>query len=185
VTTFGADMASGMLRRIMKRASMCAAIVLALLPACSGLATSFDYDTAHVFGPIASYAWIEKQDNSIAMRRVRDAVDLELRARGFVETASRPDVQIAAHVGSQERLRVVDWGYTYPQRGYWHGGRDIDVYQYEEGSLVLDVVDPGQGELVWRGTASKAVDRSWTPEERETEVREAVRALLAEFPPKK
>jgi len=61
----------------------------------------------------------------------------------------------------------------------------IDVYQYEEGSLVLDVIDPAQSELVWRGTASKAIDRSWTPEERETEVREAVRALLAEFPPKK
>lgn len=169
----------------MKLTWICAAIVLAVMPACSSLATSFDYDTSHEFGAPKSYAWIEKQDNSIGMRRVRESVDKQLAARGFTQTESKPDFQIAAHLGTQEKLHVVDWGYSYPQRGYWHGSRDIDVYQYEEGSLVLDVIDPTKSELVWRGTASKAVDPSWTPEEREVEVREAVQALLAEFPPKK
>jgi len=174
-----------MLRSTMKTPWTCAAILLAVMPACSSLATSFDYDTAHAFGAPKTYAWIEKQDNSIGMRRVRDSVDAELAARGLTQTATKPDFQIAAHLGTQEKLRVVDWGYSYPSRGYWHGGHDVDVYQYEEGSLVLDVIDPTKSELVWRGTASKAVDPSWTPEEREVEVREAVRALLSEFPPKK
>ncbi len=174
-----------MLRPTMKTPWIRAAIAIAVMPACSSLATSFDYDTAHQFGAPKTYAWIEKQDNSIGMRRVRDAVNAELSARGLALAPLEPDFQIAAHLGSQEKLRVVDWGYSYPSRGYWHGGRDIDVYQYEEGSLVLDVIDPDKSELVWRGTASKAVDPSWTPEEREVEVREAVQALLAEFPPKK
>ena len=174
-----------MLRSTMKISWICALILLAVGTACSSLATSFDYDTAHEFSAPKSYAWIEKQDNSIGMRRVRDAVDAELLARGIAQTAARPDFQIAAHLGSRNRLRVVDWGYSYSPRGYWHGGHDVDVYEYEEGSLVLDVIDPGQSQLVWRGTASKAIDPSWTPAEREVEVREAVRALLAEFPPKK
>lgn len=173
-----------MLMRAMKNASIWAVAALAVLPSCSGLATSFDYDTSQSFAGLKSYAWIEKQDNSIGMKRVRDAVDAELKSRGFALTSSRPDFQIAAHVGTQDRLRVVDWGYTYQPRGYWHGGRDIDVYQYEEGTLVLDVIEPGQNALIWRGSGSKAVDSSWTPEERDEEVREAVKTLLAEFPPK-
>lgn len=172
-----------MLTLAMKNTSIWAAVALAVLPACSGLSTNFDYDTAHDFSGLHTYAWIEKQDNSISMKRVRESVDAELQARGFARTDARPDFQIAAHIGTKDRLRVVDWGYTYQPRGYWYGGRDIDVYEYEEGSLVIDVIDPGQSTLVWRGTASKAVDRTWTPEERDEEVREAVKTLLAEFPP--
>jgi hypothetical protein len=119
------------------------------------------------------------------MRRVREAVDAELATRGYRLVESRPDFQVAAHVSTADRVRIVDWGYTYHPRKSWSGGgRDIDVWQYEEGTLVLDVIDPGQSALVWRGTASKAVDRSWTPEERDAEARAAVQALLARFPPR-
>jgi len=174
-----------MLSRAMKNSSIwVVATLLAVLPACSGLSTSFDYDTSQDFVGLKSYAWIEKQDNSINMKRVREAVDAELKNRGFTETVSRPDFQLAVHVGTQDRLRVVDWGYTYQPRGYWHGGRNIDVYQYEEGTLLIDVIDPGQNALIWRGSASKSIDSSWTPEERDEEVREAVKTLLDEFPPK-
>lgn len=174
-----------MLSRAMRNPTTLAAIALATLPACSGLATSFDYDTAYDFSRLHTYAWIEKQDNSIATKRVREAVDAEMRERGFALASDRPGFHVAAHVSTKDRLQVVDWGYTYHPGSYWYGGRDIDVYQYEEGSLILDVIDPGQNSLVWRGTASKAVDRSWTPEERDVEVREAVRELLLHFPPGK
>lgn len=173
-----------MLSPAMRTHSTVAALALATLPACSGLSTSFDYDTSHTFVGLHSYAWIEKQDNSIGMKRVREAVDAEMKERGYALTTDKPDFQVAAYIGTQDKLRVVDWGYTYQPHGYWHGGHDIDVYQYEEGTLVLDVIDPAKSELIWRGSASKAVDRSWTPEERDKEVREAVRALLDEFPPK-
>ncbi len=163
-----------------------AVLTAATLAACSSFATDFDYDTSHDFSDLHTYAWIDERDNSIEMKRVREAVNTELRARGFEATAARPDFLVAAHVTTQDRLRVVDWGYTCPPHGYWHGGgRDIDVWQYEEGTLILDVIDPGQTALIWRGTASKAVDRTWTPEERDEEARAAAQALLAEFPPKR
>lgn len=174
-----------MLARAMKIAMLCVAFAATTLAACSSFATDIDYDTSHDFSSLHTYAWIDQQDDSIEMKRVREAVGAELRARGFEATDTRPDFQVAAHVSTQDRLRVVDWGYTCPPHGDWHGGRDIDVWQYEEGTLILDVIDPGQTALVWRGTASKAIDRSWTPEERDAEARAAARALLAEFPPKR
>ncbi len=169
----------------MKTAMLGAALAAVTFASCSSLSTDFDYDTSFDFAGLHTYAWIDKQDNSLDMKRVREAVDATLRARGFQPTESRPDFQVAAHVSTKDRLRVVDWGYTYHPRGYWYGGRDVDVYQYEEGTLILDVIDPGQSELIWRGTASKTIDRGWTPLERDEEAREAVRALLEKFPPKR
>lgn len=157
---------------------------LAFAPACSSLDTDFDYDTSHDFSGVHTYAWIEKQDSALEMKRVRDAVDQTLRAQGFQPAESKPDFLVAAHVSKNDKLRVVDWGYTYAPHGYWYG-HDVDVYQYEEGSIVVDVIDPAKHELVWRGTASKAIDRDWTPEERDAEALAAVQAILAEFPPQK
>lgn len=168
-----------------KNAALFPAIAVALLSGCSILDTSFDYDTGHDFSGLKTYGWIEKQDGSIEARRARDAVDAALKARGFQPTDARPDFQVAAYVSTQDRIRVVDWGYNYHPRGRWYGGRDLDVWQYEEGSLVVDVIDPGQSALLWRGTASKAIDSTWTPEERDAEARKAASALIAEFPPKK
>jgi hypothetical protein len=162
-----------------------AAVACAFLAgACSSLSTSFDYDTGFDFARLATYGWVDRQDNSLDLRRVREAVDAELAARGYRLVESRPDFQVAAHVSTSERIRIVDWGYTFHSRRHWYaGGRDIDVWQYDEGTLVLDVIDPGQSALVWRGTASKTIDRTWTPEERDAEARAGVQALLSRFPP--
>ncbi|MBL8862335.1 MAG: DUF4136 domain-containing protein [Planctomycetes bacterium] len=169
----------------MKTASLLVAVACVVLGACSSLSTSFDYDTDHDFSGLATYGWIDRQPDSIGMKRVRQAVDTVLVERGFRLVEERPDFQVAAHISSAERIQVVDWGYTYRPYGTWYGGgRDIDVWQYEEGTLIVDIIDPGQSALVWRGTAKKPVDRSWTPEERDAEVLAAVRALLAKFPPK-
>ncbi|MCY2959302.1 MAG: DUF4136 domain-containing protein [Planctomycetota bacterium] len=169
----------------MKNPLVWATLALVSLPACSSLATNFDYDTTYDFVGLRKYSWVDKQDNSISTKRVRDAVDAELHQRGYEQVTANPDFQVAAYVSSKDRLSVVDWGYSPSPTGYWSHGHDIEVRQYVEGTLVLDIIDPRQNSLVWRASASKAVDRTWTPEERDAEVREAVGVLLAEFPPKK
>jgi len=174
-----------MLSRTMKTATILAASAAALLASCSSLSTNFDYDTSHDFSGLHTYSWTDKQDDSLDLKRVHEAVDATLSQRGFQLSDSKPDFQVAAHISRQDKLRVTDWGYTYGPRNYWYGGHDVDVTQYQEGTLILDVVDPTKKQLVWRGTASRPVDGSWTPEDRDEIALEAVQALLAEFPPKK
>jgi hypothetical protein len=57
------------------------------------------------------------------------------------------------------------------------------VDQYEEGTLFIDVIDPKRNTMIWRGSATARVTPDLTPEERETRIGEAVRAILAKFPP--
>ena len=164
-----------------------AALSLCAVASCSSLSTNFDYDTSYSFTNLATYDWTEKETEiaTLEARRVRAAVDAELAARGFKQSATKPDFQVAAHVKHQEKVEVQSWGYSYRPHSAWYGEPSVDLYEYSEGSLVIDVIDPAKHELVWRGTASKVIDEDWTPQEREEEIRAAVKALLASFPPKK
>ncbi len=56
------------------------------------------------------------------------------------------------------------------------------VEEYEEGSLLLDVLTPDTNKLAWRGWARARIDERAGPAEREARMRRAVDLLLKEFP---
>ena len=60
---------------------------------------------------------------------------------------------------------------------------DIDVYQYEEGNLILDFIDPKSKELIWRGSAKAVVGNEKTPEERQKKIEETIQKILEKYPP--
>ena len=76
---------------------------------------------------------------------------------GF-KRSKTPDFRVALHTGQQSKVRVTDYGYGYGV-GRWGGG-GLDVYQYQEGTLILDVVDAKTKKLMWRGTAIGVVNPS-------------------------
>ena len=61
----------------------------------------------------------------------------------------------------------------------------MQVTTYEEGTLLLDVVDGRTNELVWRGAASTRINPDRTPQERTELIRTAVQKMLKDFPPPK
>jgi hypothetical protein len=118
------------------------------------------------------------------VQRVGAAVEAGLKAKGYLQAEGAPDFLVATYVGRQSRIQVTDWGYGYGPRGAWYGG-GVDVYQYEQGSLVLDIVDARTKKLVWRGTATAIIDPGASPEERTKRINEAVAKMLEDFPPRK
>ena len=67
--------------------------------------------------------------------------------------------------------------------GRWPAAADVRVASYEEGTLLLDLVDGTRNELVWRGSAQARIDPSRSPQERTELIRTAVRRMLEKFPP--
>ena len=57
-----------------------------------------------------------------------------------------------------------------------------EIQEYEEGSLLLDVLKPGTGSLLWRGWARARIDETASPAERQERGRQAVKLLLKDFP---
>jgi hypothetical protein len=171
-------------------------VILFLLAGVVGCSTvydvQFDYDTKTDFTNLKSYNWLpvpEKADiDSLDVGRVQKAVNAEMQARGLKLTSDNPDFLIAEHLGKEDKVSIRDWGYNYsPYGGYWGGywgpGGGVSTYQYEEGSLILDFIDPKTKNLIWRGSAKAEVDKSRTAEEREALINEAVQKILKNFPP--
>lgn len=155
-----------------------------LLAACSSVSTSYDFDPKADFSGLKHYGWIPPNPkapaprNPFARQRIEDAVNAELSKKGYT-LGGQADFLVAAHTGSQQRVRVTDYGYGY---GYWGGGR-VDVYQYEEGTLIIDVISAKSKKLIWRGTATAAVPMSPSPEETTKLINEAVGKMMKDFPP--
>jgi hypothetical protein len=105
---------------------------------------------------------------------------------------ARPINSIAAASRSHRRLnqikpiklRGTQWNYPdyYSYRTY-RGARAINYYQYQEGTLILDFVEPFSKTLIWHGSARVAIDYANTPEKREKLIKEAMQKILQNYPP--
>ncbi len=73
----------------------------------------------------------------------------------------------------------------YPYHGYFGPvvGTTQYVNEYLKGTLIVDIADPRENELIWRGWASQALDDDPSPEKVQMYINAAVRKILDEFPP--
>lgn len=151
----------------------------------------YDYDTKANFPNLETYDWLSVPAkagiNELNIRRIKKTVNTQLEVKGLKRTSDIPDFSIAVHIGKKQKLRVTDWGYGYGHHGRYRGGHwgrgGVDVYQYEEGTLILDFVDTKTKHLIWRGTADAQIDTARSPEKREKLIDEAVQKILKNFPP--
>ena len=164
--------------------------------ACSGIRVSTDYDPSADFSNLGSYAWFDERSgvqgdrpdvSSLLDRRIRSAVDGELSQKG-IESVDKNSAKmlVSYHLGVESKLDVntMDTGYGYGRYGRYSSiGTTTTVTEYQEGTLLIDVIDPVSKQLIWRGSGQARV-REWsTPEDREKRIHEAVKEILAEFPP--
>jgi hypothetical protein len=177
----------------MKRAIL-GLLVVAAAAACSTLTTSADYDPATDFSKYKT--WDYKADkmiagNDILNKRIESSLEAEFSKKGMTRSADNPDLWVAAHgrLSKETRINTYDtgWGYGYGWRGYGYGGgmSTSTVSEIPVGTLVIDLVDAGRKELVWRGTASDTLDPTNSPEKKEQNLREAIAKLMAGYPPAK
>jgi hypothetical protein len=169
--------------------------VLLALAGCSAVSVSTDYDPGTDFNKYKTYKWGTANDpndalvkNQLVLNRVYEAIDNSLTAKGFTKTDSDPDFVVYPHAGTKERTNIESWGYGYggwwgagPYMG-WPGG-NIDVNQYTEGSLFIDIVDITDNKLIWRGVGTGVVNAPSTPEEGTKKMDEAVAKIFQDFPP--
>jgi Domain of unknown function (DUF4136) len=141
-----------------------------------------DYDRSYDFSKLKTYDFAEQARgpndplavNPINDRRVHAALDSQLVAQGYTrDTTGKQDFLVAYHAATQRRLDVQEWGYG---PGRW-GRRRIDVNEYTQGTLVVDVVDAATKELVWRGSATGTIE----PKEADKKIKKAVAKLMQQF----
>lgn len=92
-------------------------------------------------------------NSELIKKQIEADLARDLTARGLTESSGRADLVVNYHFGSKRKAEVE--GYPAGWRGW--GTRYVRV-PYAEGTLVIDLRDPGTRSLVWRGIASEEKD---------------------------
>lgn len=183
------------------RAQCATTLLLATLAACVGAPrVSTDYDAGYDFAAIVDYHLVEHDvstdpsgmGNTLADQRIARVIADEMAQRGLpAVSAEDADILVNFYIVTADRTQVTAYndGYGYRRygSGYGRGGtyaerQRVDVWNYTEGTLILDLVDPAEQRIVWRGETSALV-KDRTGEERDAMAREYVGALFAKMPP--
>jgi hypothetical protein len=173
-------------------------LVPALLAGCSSLDITSDYDRDADFASFKTYEIITKPEdavqnraNEIVARRLESSLDNQMQTMGFTKAAGQADLGVIWHGSTKEQqsttvdtYRYAGAGYGYGYYGWWGPGMGtttVSHNSWEEGMLIVDLVDQENNKLVWRGVATAVLsDNSGTQEYLD----KVVVALLSEYPGK-
>lgn len=174
------------------------AVAIMLVSGCATLQVGSDYDHAASFHGYKTFTIMQRGHSGISSSlvavRVSDAIKADLEQKGFVEVAdpSKADFTVDFTIGARERIDINSYPEPFPGRawgwgraGWWGGrywGESLDVRQYREGILSIDIFDTPTHRPVWHGWAKKELTRKDMDNSAEP-IRKAVVAVLAEFPP--
>lgn len=101
-------------------------------------------------------------------------------------SAHKTDLLIGYQVGvnHERQWSAYGMGDGFPWAGMRTGTATASSATIEVGTLVLNMYDPTQRQLVWTGTATKTIDGNKDPEKIQKNLNKAMQKLLKSFPPK-
>jgi len=178
-----------------------AGLALGLLAAggCAGPNVLTDFDPSAEFSAFRTFAFagltdLDKGgvlDNSLMRKRIEEIVGQQLITKGLrqVGVEDRPDLLVHFWVGVKDKQRVESTGVTgggygggYGWRtGYYGGG--VTAYEYQEGTLIVDLAESSKKELVWRATIVGILGAN--PEENLEVANKGVAKAFEAYPPAK
>jgi hypothetical protein len=118
-------------------------------------------------------------------QNIRAAIAAEMQKRGYVESATDPDLRIAYETASQQKIEnspvrvgvgVGSWGGS---AGGSVGVSSASVRNYQEGTLVIHAIERARNAEVWQGSISGKMNKSGVDA---AAVQRAVAAAMQDFP---
>lgn len=159
-----------------------AGLALGLLAAggCAGPKVLTDFDPSAEFSAFHTFAFSGLTDrdqggvldNSLMRKRIEELVGRQLTAKGLrqVGMEDRPDLLVHFWVGVKDKQRVQSTGMP---GGAYYGGRygwragypgyyggNVTTYEYQEGTLIVDLATSTKKELVWRAVIVGTLESS-------------------------
>ncbi|MEN8302748.1 MAG: DUF4136 domain-containing protein [Campylobacterota bacterium] len=162
-----------------------------LFVGCSTLDVNVDYDESYDFKGVNSFAIdnsIGNSKNTLFGSRVVNALENELKVKDYIKSSKEDaDLIFVFHASAKEKSDVQTTIGLSGYRGFRYGGMMMSTthtYEYKEGTLVIDALNPKTKKVVWRGIGVKELREKETPQERTEAVNAAVKKIMEKFPVK-
>ena len=159
-----------------------------------------DYEKSTDFTKYKTYNFLGWQDDTDKImtdfdeKRLRDAIEHEMKARQYTKVESGGDLALSVYVVVDKKTSVSGYtsyyggtGYRYGRYGRgWGNGHATTSYtesDYLQGTLILDLIDVLSKDLIWQGVATGTVKSN--PQKREKSIPKTVSKLMKKFPVEK
>jgi len=178
-------------------------ILTVFLSACSSIKVTYDYDKSFDFNEVKTfeyYGWAAESDkilNQLEKQRIEATFGEELRKRGMEYVESGGDVIVVLFVMTQEKTQYnatttgMGYGgyYGYGPGWGWGPGYGVGMttttvseYNYTVGTLVIDMFDPKNEQLVFESIGTGTVDDN--PQSREKKLPGKIAQIMTPYPVK-
>ena len=165
-----------------------------------GITIQTDYNPQTDFSTFQTYRWAERTPtgdddprvyNDIIRSRVEFAADSILKLKGFERVSSgRADFLVSWHgaINGKVSYNTVNTHYGYGWGGYYGGGWGMGssrtyVNEWDEGTLILHIIDAGENEMVWMGSGQGKLNEPRSGEEARDRDIDLLKRILQAFPP--
>jgi len=143
-----------------------AIVILGLLASSAAVAqkTNIDWDRQANFSQYHTYMWQPSPHPAKGFwdDRIVSAVDQQLQTKGLTKVDSNPDLWVVYSKSIQDQTQTIGTGYSYGP--YWGWGvwgapttTTYNTWVTKEGTLVVEISDSKQHELLWRGSATDTI----------------------------
>jgi len=147
-----------------------------------------DFDRNISIKKYKTFGWpdhekLERKNNPLyseqADKVIRREVALELVKKGYQFSELQPDLRMHYHIVLENWSITPDpFGYEYDS--YWLN-REIHLYEYRQGTLIIDLVDPKTDFLIWRGWVVNFKSQR-KPDQLEKQIKKATQKIFEGFP---
>ncbi len=168
---------------------------LAFLTGCSSIKTTYDFDSTVDFSKYKTYEFTEDAKavpiQELDRARLIGAIEAEMTAKGFTKS-SPPDVWIDMQVKMEQKQSATATNtgagfyggpYRYGYGAGYGGTTHINVENYVDGTLFINMIDKGTEKLVWQGRGTKTLEDHPSPEKKQANITYGVQMIFKNYPP--
>jgi len=163
---------------------------VALFVGCSTLKISRDYDDTFDFSKQKSFVVKHEEkvgEDSLLYDRIIDSLESNLQAKGYKKSSKEEEADLifVFHVNIQQKNDIQT---NYQMMGfgmYRYGGAAVsttNTHNYEEGTLIIDALNPKNKKIVWRVTGIQEIKDNKTPQKRKENIDSAITKMMSTFP---
>ena len=165
----------------------CFSLLLLVVSSAFGQDVHYNFDNTSDFSKFRTYKWIvlnsEAPIDNLTDEQIKAALEAELSRKGLAKAdTDHADLligfQTTEHISEQFGGRDSPWSVG----PAWNGKPD-SIRTVYKGEMAVDMYDPANHHLIWRGVASKSLDPKASAEKRQKNLEKAVSKLMKDYPP--
>jgi len=183
------------------RLLFCCCVLFVLVFGCAPVDVQTQFNESANFSNLRTYAWLQTDElpgdnvrvnNPAVVELVRGAVENSLRKKGYLKQDDGDVDFFVTWFGAIEtKVKVESIEHFYGSYGYGTIAASMPVKakegerrrEYEEGTIIIDVLDPKSHKPLWRGISTKRLLQGMNKKEADLYIKEVVNGIVAKFPP--